>query len=155
MEKKEALSIIKELFENSEICCYLTTLNSKNLPETRAMMNLRNRALFPNLVDFFKNHNDDFLIYFSTNTSSPKVNQIKNNSNVCVYISNPKEYKGCMLCGRINIINDQNIKNSLWQDNWTIYYPGGMTDTDYTVLELKPKLLKVYHQLGTFTIDKE
>jgi len=155
MNENNAFSIIKELFENSEICCYLTTLNYESLPETRAMLNLRNRSLYPNLIDFFKDHDDDFFIYFSTNTSSPKVEQIKNNPNVCVYFSNPDEYKGCMLSGKINIVDDLNIKNSLWQDNWSIYYPGGKTDNDYTILELKPKLLKVYHQLGTFTIKKD
>lgn len=155
MDKKEALTVIKELFENSEICCYLTTLNNENLPETRAVMNLRNRSLYPNLINFFKDLNDDFLIYISTNTSSSKVNQIKNNPNVCVYYSNPNEYKGCMLGGKIDIVTNQNIKKSLWQDNWTIYYPGGPADNDYTILELKPKLLKVYYQLTTFTINKE
>lgn len=155
MDKKEALAVIRELFERSEICCYLTTLNNENLPETRAMMNLRNTSLYPDLINFFKKHDDDFLIYFSTNTSSSKVKQIKNNPNVSVYYSNPKEYKGCMLCGKINIINDQGIKNSLWQDNWTMYYPGGKSDNDYTVMELKPKLLKVYNQLSTFTINKD
>ncbi len=155
MNNKEALDIIRELFERSEICCYLTTINNENLPETRAMMNLRNRSLYPNLVNFFKDHNDDFLIYFSTNTSSTKINQIKNNPNVSVYFSNPKEYKGCMFCGKINIVTDQSIKKSLWQDNWTMYYPGGMTDNDYTILELKPKLLKVYYRLSTFSINKE
>ena len=155
MDNKEALTIIKELFEHSEICCYLTTLNNENLPETRAMMNLRNTSLYPDLVDLFKKHDDDFLIYFSTNTSSSKINQIKNNPNVCVYYSKPGEYKGCMLCGNIKIITDQNIKKSLWQDNWTMYYPGGVADNDYTILELKPKLLKVYYQLSTFTIKKD
>ena len=155
MKNKEALNIIKELFERSEICCYLTTLNNENLPETRAMMNLRNISLYPDLVNFFKKHEDDFSIYFSTNTFSPKISQIKNNPNVCVYYSKPDEYKGCMLCGKINIVTDQSIKNSIWQDNWTMYYPGGPTDVDYTILELKPTSLKVYSQLSTFTIKKD
>ena len=155
MDNKKALNIIKELFEKSEICCYLTTLNNKNLPETRAMMNLRNVSLYPNLVNFFKRHEDNFLIYFSTNTSSSKISQIKNNPNVCVYYSKPDEYKGCMLSGKIKIVTDQNVKKSLWQDNWKMYYPGGVADNDYTILELKPNLLKVYSQLSTFTINKD
>ena len=155
MEHKEALTIIKELFEKSEICCYLTTLNDQGLPETRAMMNLRNISLYPNLVDFFKKNNDGFIIYFSTNTASSKIGQIKNNPNVCVYFSKPEEYKGCMLSGEIKIIHDQKIKNILWQDYWTMYYPKGVTDPDYAILELKPKLLKVYYQLSTFTIKKD
>lgn len=155
MNNKKALTIINDLFERSEICCYLTTLNNKNIPETRAMMNLRNVSLYPNLVDFFKRHNDNFLIYFTTNTSSSKVNQIRNNPNVCVYFSNPNEYKGCMLSGKIKIIADQSIKKSLWQDNWTMYYPGGVTDNDYTILELKPTSLKVYSKLKTFTVKKD
>ena len=59
------------------------------------------------------------------------------------------------LSGKINIITEQSIKKSLWQDNWIMYYPRGVTDTDYTILELKPKIIKVYYQLGTLTINKD
>ena len=153
MEEHEAQAVIKELLEKSTACC-LTTSDDKNHPQTRAMLNLKNASMYPGLVDFFKGY-DDYLVIFTTNTSSVKVAQIRNNPWVSVYYANAHEFKGLMLGGKMTIVTDQKIKDSLWQDNWTMYYPGGMTDTDYTVLELKPKLLKVYHQLGAFTIDKE
>lgn len=151
MDKKEAVRLIIELMEISK-ACYLTTIDENNLPQTRAMMNLRNSSQYPAFVPVFKKHNTDFLIYFSTNTSSNKVRQIKNNQNVSVYYSKPDEWLGLMLGGKIEIITDPGIKKLLWQDNWTMYYPGGVPDDDYTVLQFKPDILKLYHRLQFFTL---
>lgn len=135
--------------------CYLATIDSNNLPQIRAMLNLRNSSQYPKLIPLFKKHNNDFLVYFTTNTSSEKIKQIKNNSNVSVYYSKPSEWRGLMLSGSIEIVTEQKIKNFIWQDNWTMYYPNGPNDDDYTILKLKPSILKLYHQLNSVTINME
>jgi general stress protein 26 len=119
------------------------------------MLNLRNSERYPNLVPLFKKHNNDYLVYFTTNASSQKINQIKNNLKVSVYYSKPSEWRGLMLGGTIEIVKEQAIKKSLWQDAWTMYYPGGPTDNDYTILKLTPDVLKLYHQLDFFTLYPE
>ena len=151
MDTQQGKKLIIELMEISE-ACYLTTIDNRGFPQTRAMLNLRNSECYPNLVSLFKKHNHDHLVYFTTNTSSQKINQIKNNPKVSVYYSKPREWRGLMLGGTIEIVEEQAIKNSLWQDSWTMYYSGGPTDPDYTILALKPDVLKLYHQLDFFTL---
>ncbi len=152
MNKNEAISLMVELMEISDVC-YLSTIDEKNFPQTRAMLNLRNPRQYPGLAPIYIKHENDFLVYFTTNTSSQKIRQIKNNPNVSVYYSKPGEWRGLMLGGKIEIVADQNIKNSTWQDGWKDYYPGGVDDPDYSVLQLKPDILKLYHQLQFFTLN--
>ncbi len=151
MTKDDVLNKGKELIATAG-AVYLTTVNSKSFPETRAMLNLRNSKQFPGLVDFFKEV-DDTEIYFTTNTSSAKVNQITANSSVSVYYCNARSWHGFMCQGNIEIINDNSVKHAIWQDNWTIYYPGGKDSEDYAVLRLKPKYIKSYYKFNQEQIE--
>lgn len=151
MDKQQGTKLIIELMEISE-ACYLTTIDDRGFPQTRAMLNLRNSGHYPNLTPLFKKHGSDYLVYFTTNASSQKINQIKNNPKVSVYYSKPSEWRGLMLGGTIEIVEEQTIKKSLWQNSWTMYYPKGSTDNDYTILKLTPDVLKLYHQLDFFTL---
>jgi phosphatidylethanolamine-binding protein (PEBP) family uncharacterized protein len=51
---------------------YVTTIDPDGFPQTRAMFNLRRKEQFPGLASLFKDHQYDFLVYFTTNTSSLK-----------------------------------------------------------------------------------
>ena len=153
MDEQLATNLIIELMETAE-ACYLTTLDN-NFPQTRAMLNLRNSSHYPKLKTFFKTQNDHYIVYFTTNTASQKINQIKRNPNVSVYYARPVAWQGLMLGGQIRIISDPDIKNAIWQDNWSMYYPQGKTDADYAILELKPKVLKLYNKLKTFTLNMD
>jgi general stress protein 26 len=79
--------------------------------------------------------------------------QIQSNNAACAYFCRPKEWRGLMLQGNIEIITEPTIKQSLWQDGWTMYYPTGVNDPEYTVLCLKPLLGKGYHQLNSYILD--
>ena len=49
---------------------YLTTVDEKGYPQTRAMFNLRNKDRFPKLIPLFDKRHEEFMILFTTNTSS-------------------------------------------------------------------------------------
>ena len=146
MEEKDARKLSLELMEIAEVA-HLSTIDPEGYPETRAMWNLRRRDLFPRLSELFIEHQDDFLIYFSTNTSSSKIAHIKRNPKISVYYCKPKEFRGLMLGGEVEIVTEKAIKESLWHQNWEIYYPEGPQDPDYTVLRLFPLFAKYYHQM--------
>ena len=142
LEQKAAIKTI----ETAEVAMF-TTINALGFPETRAMLNLRNSQYFPKLVDFFRKSSEDFLIYFTTNTASEKVKQIKANKKVAVYYCNAQEWQGIMLAGQIEIITDYQVKASIWQDEWVKYYTQGVDDPDYSLLRLWPEKIKYYSQL--------
>ena len=141
-----------ELMETAE-AGFLTTIDEEGFPVTRAMFNLRRKAQFPALIAVFEGHQDDFLIYFTTNTSSRKLNHIKTNPKVSVYFCRPREWRGLNLIGSIEIGNDRALKQSLWQDGWEMYYPEGVDDPDYSVLCMRPRFARYYHQLQFFQLD--
>lgn len=146
--KKESL----ELMERSK-AAYLTTIDQEGKPITRAMFNLRNKEQFPELSKLFLNQKNQFLVYISTNTSSSKISHIKKNSAINVYFCDPDDFKGVMLGGDAEIIEDMKIKQNVWLEWWTRYYPEGLNDPDYTLLRLNPKTLRYYYRLDQIKLD--
>jgi general stress protein 26 len=152
MEQDQAIKLSLELMETST-AAYLTTIDTKGFPRTRAMLNLRNKKQYPSLLKLFQSHDKDFIVYFTTNTSSTKVKQIEKNQKVCVYYCKQEQWSGLMLNGNIEIIKDKGLKEKLWQKDWDMYYPGGVTDPDYSILCLKPSFVKGYHKFEQYELD--
>jgi len=114
---------------------------------------LRNTEQHPTLSKIFKPHDHDLLIYLATNTSSEKVQQIRDNPAACVYYCVPQEFHSLMLGGTIEIVTDMEMKKKLWQQGWELYYPAGPTDPDYTLLKLTPIKAKGWYKDGPFAFS--
>ncbi len=125
--KKSAIKLISE-----SKAAYLTTIDSDGFPLTRAMFNLRNKEQFHEFSEFFQNQEDTFTIFISTNTSSTKVEHLKNNPLMCVYFCDADDFQGFMLGGSVEFIGDIKLKKTIWLDWWTRYYPKGVEDPDFT-----------------------
>ncbi|MBN1427582.1 MAG: pyridoxamine 5'-phosphate oxidase family protein [Anaerolineae bacterium] len=136
------------LMEKSK-AVYLTTLED-GYPYTRAMLNLRNTKRYPDQVYLFAEHNNDLMIYFSTNTASGKVRQIKANPRVSAYYCDPSHFHGLMLGGDIEIVDSSELRHALWSKGWEMYYPGGPDDPDHTVLRLFPKIAMGWYRAARF-----
>lgn len=152
MDKQEATRPSRELLETAEAAVF-TTIDEEGFPQTRAMFNLRRKDQFPGLAPVFESHPNDFLVYFTTNTSSPKVALILKNPKASVYYYKPAEFRGLMLGGVVEIVTNKQEKEAIWQPGWERYYPGGVHDPDHTVLRLLPREAKYYHQLRFFHFD--
>lgn len=152
MNEHEARQRAVALMDIAE-AAIVTTMDGDGFPQTRAMLNLRNSGTYPSLAVLFAGHQGDFRVYFTTNTSSSKVAQIRANPAVSVYYCRPLEWRGLMLGGRMEIVTDSAVKSALWQKGWEMYYPGGAGDPDHTVLCLKPTTATYYHQLNNFKFD--
>jgi general stress protein 26 len=72
--------------------------------------------------------------YFSTNTSSLRVSQFRKNPKACVYFCDSHFFRGAMLTGGMEVLEDIRSKEMIWQEGDTRYYPLGVTDPDYRVL---------------------
>ncbi|MFW9972675.1 MAG: pyridoxamine 5'-phosphate oxidase family protein, partial [Candidatus Odinarchaeota archaeon] len=135
------------LIENS-VVAYFSTIDSNGFPITRALLNTRNKERYPEFSEFYENLKDKYLIYFSTNTSSSKIDHIKENPKVSVYFCDTEQFKGVMFGGEIEIIEDMEIKRQFWLDRSIRYYPKGLEDPDYTILQFKPKEARFYYKLN-------
>lgn len=113
-----------ELVEKSKTAI-LATVDENGYPNMRAMLNLE--------WDGLKT------IWFSTNVSSVKIKQVSDNKKAGAYFFDEKAFKGLRLIGDIEIIKDAEVKKKLWRPGFEMYYPQGVNDPDYCVLELKVK----------------
>lgn len=146
METDEARGLSLELLETAE-AAIVSTIDGEGYPQTRAMFNLRRKAQFPGLAGFFAEQREDFTLFFTTNTSSEKIEQIRRNPRVAVYYHKPEEFRGLMLGGVIEMIRDERVLKAIWQPEWKRYYPGGHQDPDHIVLRLNPRIARYYHRL--------
>ena len=138
MELSEVKKLSIELIENS-LVAYFSTIDSDGFPITRALLNTRYRERYPEFSKFYEMMEDKYVLYFSTNTSSSKIDHIKENPKVSVYFCDTEQFKGVMFGGEIEIVEDMNIKRQFWLDRSIRYYPKGLEDPDYTILRFKPE----------------
>jgi general stress protein 26 len=137
MDESEARKLSLQLMETAW-AVYVTTIDGKGSPHTRAMDNWRSKERFPKLTKLFESNDDVFWILLGTNTSSAKMRHLKENKSVNVYYCEPREFHGVMFSGFAEVVTDRSLKEEAWHDYWTMYYPKGVTDPDYTVLSLHP-----------------
>ena len=141
---KKVISII----EKSD-AAYLATIDKEGRPEIRALLNLCNPKMYPKLAGkTLVQDGEKLTMYFTTNTSSKKVERIRNNHNAALYFCEPKKFKGICATGTIEEVTDQEFKESLWQTGWLIYYHKGKTDPDYTVLKFTSTKIEGWYDLN-------
>lgn len=138
MSKSEIIKKSLELIENSSIAM-VGSIGNDGCPNIKAMLNLEADGLET--------------IFFSTNTSSKRVQAFLKNPKACVYYMDPLDYKGLMLVGEMEVLSDSGSKERLWRDGNEIYYPLGVTDPDYSVLRFTTKWGNYYHGLKNTSFE--
>ena len=135
----------RELMRKTELV-YVSTIDDNGYPQTRAMYNLKNLKVYGRLNDFFARQQNDFTAYLSTNRASVKMVQIGKNSKVCLYYCSLPDLHGLALAGNMEVIEDVEIKKTLWQEDWVQFYKDGFNGSDYTVLRVKPALARGWYK---------
>jgi general stress protein 26 len=136
LSQEEAKERSLELIKNCNIAL-LGSVDGDGYPNIKAMIKVETEGLKT--------------VWFSTNTSSKRISQLKNNPKSCVYFHNEQSFKGLMLVGRIEILTDQISRERLWKDGCEIFYPLGVTDPDYSVLRFTASWANYYeglHNIG-------
>ncbi len=136
MKKEEAIEQGLALVNRSTIAM-LGTSGAEDYPNIRAMIKMESEGLKR--------------IWFSTNTSSKKVTQLKNIPKACVYFVDFDKWMGLMLVGTVDILQDPESKQRLWRKGFEKYYPLGVNDPDYSILRFTGQWGKYYHGLATIT----
>lgn len=94
-------------------------------------------------------------IYLTTNTSSMRVAQYRENDRACVYFCDTRFFKGVMLRGTMEVLTDSASKEMIWREGDTMYYPQGVTDPDYCVLKFTALYGRFYSEFHSedFAVD--
>ncbi len=91
--------------------------------------------------------------YFTTNTSSMRVSQFRENPKACIYFCDKRFFRGVMLIGIIEIKEERTIKEMIWRDGDTMYYSEGVTDPDYCVLCFTASKGRFYSKFNSEDFD--
>jgi general stress protein 26 len=138
MEKDEAVGEGLALVNSAKIAM-LGTNGDDGYPNIKAMIKVENEGLKR--------------IWFSTNTSSKRVAQLLRDPKACVYFVDFDQWKGLMLVGTVEVLQDAESRQRLWTEGDEKYYPLGVTDPDYSVLRFKTKWGNYYHALSNVTFQ--
>ncbi len=101
---------------------FIASISEDGFPNMKAMLPPRKRK---GIKEF----------WFSTNTFSMRVAQYRRNPNASIYFCDKRFFRGIMLLGTMEVLEDAESKQMLWQEGDTMYYPKGVTDPDYCVLK--------------------
>lgn len=82
--------------------------------------------------------------YFTTNTSSMRVKQYLENPKASIYFYDKRFYRGVMLKGTMEVLTDSKSKEEIWREGDEIYYPLGVTDSDYCILKFTAQSGRYY-----------
>jgi len=107
---------------------------------------------FPNLKAMLKPRENDGLkvFYFTTNTHSMRVKQYLKNPKASIYFYDSRFFRGIMLRGKMEVLQDQPTKDRIWRDGDEMYYSLGVTDPDYCVLKFTTDNCRMYENFKSY-----
>ena len=130
---------IRKLRENAQVA-YVGSVSGEGFPQIKGMLVLEH--------DSMKVH------YFSTNTSSRRVAQFRQNPKACVYYCDDTKdkYRGALFTGTMEVCTDRATKEFLWREGFEMYYPKGIDDEDYCVYRFTAETVNYYFGLSNVTM---
>ena len=110
---RDAEKTIGTMIDRQKVC-FIGSVDTDGFPNVKAMLRPRKR-------------NGITEIWFSTNTSSLKVQSFRNNPKACVYFCDRWFFRGAMLRGTVEVLEDAVSKELIWKTGDTMYYKKGVT----------------------------
>ncbi|MCL1849036.1 MAG: pyridoxamine 5'-phosphate oxidase family protein [Clostridiales bacterium] len=110
---------------------FIASIDENGFPNMKAMLPPRKRK---GIREF----------WFTTNTSSMRVSQYRENPKASLYFYDKRFFRGVQLTGTMDVLSDPETKEEIWRDGDTQYYAGGVTDPDYCVLKFTAQSGRYY-----------
>ena len=138
---RDSVKTISNLIDKQSVS-FIASVDEDGFPNMKAMLPPRKRE---GIKEF----------WFTTNTSSIRVAQYRCNPNACIYFYDKRFFRGVMLKGRMEVLEDSSTKELIWQDGDDRYYEKGVADPDYCVLKFTAHEGRYYSNFNseTFSID--
>ncbi len=139
MKEKPIINLKKiESFIARQRAALIGSIDSGGFPNIKAMLPPRKREGVR-------------VFYFSTNTSSRRVTQYRDNPRACIYFYHKGliRYEGVMLKGTMEVLEDESVKREMWRIGDKMFYPQGVQDPDYCILKFTAQEGRYYCDLKT------
>lgn len=99
---RDAEKTIGLLIDKQKVA-FIGSVDSDGFPNMKAMLAPRKREGIR-------------VFYFTTNTSSMRVAQYRQNDKACIYFCDKRFFRGVMLKGTMEVLTDTEHKAMIWQD---------------------------------------
>ncbi len=93
--------------------------------------------------------------FMSTNTSSRHVQELLMNNKACLYYSDSETFEGLCLYGTVKVHFEREYKQFFWNDGDEKYYPNGVDDEDYCILEFIPEAGQYYGEMAKYELSSQ
>jgi general stress protein 26 len=132
---------IGELIEKQDTA-FISSIDEDGFPATKAM-------LAPVKREGVKT------FYWHTNSPAMSIQHYRSNPKACIYFCDKQSFRGVLLKGTMEILDDEKIKKTLWRDEFSIYYKGGMNGGDFIIIKFTAKNGRYYSSFRSedFKID--
>jgi general stress protein 26 len=132
---------IGNLIEKQNVS-FISSIDENGFPNTKAM-------LAPCKRDGIKT------FYWHTNSPSKRITQYRENSKACIYFYDKRFFRGVMLKGTMEVLDDEKAKMELWKDEYTQYYTGGMDGGDFIIIKFTAENGRYYSNFTSedFTVE--
>jgi len=91
---------------------------------------LRSRPMATQQIEF------DGDLWFFTNASAPKVDEIRHDQHVNVSFSSPEDQRYVSVSGKAQVVRDRQKAEELWNPFYKAWFPGGLDDPDLALLKI-------------------
>ncbi len=127
---RDLAQTIGKLIDKQKVA-FIASVDAEGFPNMKAMLAPRKREGIR-------------IFYFTTNTSSRRVAQYREDPKASIYFCDQRFFRGVMLKGRMEVLEDTASKELIWLEGDTMYYPQGVTDPDYCVLRFTAESGRYY-----------
>jgi general stress protein 26 len=123
---------------------FIASVDADGFPNMKAMLPPRKREGIQ-------------VFWFTTNTSSMRIAQFRKNPKASVYFYDQRFFRGAMLVGTMEVLDDAASMKLIWREGDTMYYKQGVTDPDYCVLRFTATCGRYYADFSSqdFVVSTE
>ncbi len=132
---RNALKTIGRLIDKQKVS-FISSVDSEGFPNTKAMLPPCEREGIK-------------VFYWHTNSPSMKVRQYRNNPNACIYFCDKRFFRGVMLKGTMEVLEDEEIRTKLWKNSYSMYYKGGKDGGDFIILKFTAESGRFYSNFSS------
>ncbi|MGV8084509.1 MAG: pyridoxamine 5'-phosphate oxidase family protein [Coriobacteriia bacterium] len=138
---RDASKTVGNLIDRASISI-ISSVDKDGFPNSKAMLAPRRREGIRH-------------IFFTTNTSSMRVGHYLENPKACVYFFDRRFFRGVMLRGTMEVLEDRATKELIWRPGDERYYSQGVSDPDYCVLRFTAQNGRYYSNFKSEDFDVE
>lgn len=120
-----------EPFPDEAGLSFVGSVDDGGFPQVKAMLAPRGRAGLR-------------VFRFSTNASSMRVAQFRRNGAACLYFCDPRTFRGLLLTGTMEVLEDAASRHRVWREGDERYYPGGVDGPDCCALRFTARTGRYY-----------